>query len=412
VATAGSLSVLAIYLLGYLLYSYREGLVAAGLLAVSWGPIYYSQQARTYSFLILAAIITIILGLAALGEERARRRWFLAAVYVIAASYMSYLHYFGALMAGLQLLAAFVLCYGHKVRRKIIMGAGAAVAVLYLPWLPAILESLRFEAYWISEPESGPFELFWSWIMWSMGGKAPVRSTLYPAGIISLSVIVMALKSMRTKAGEGGAGEVIKLWRSAGFLLFLWLVLPFLAAYLKSVVSIPVYKHRYILVSYPALALLGGRGIVSVFRKKYLWPAVTVLVMLMMGYALIVDDGYYSRKHKTQYREATGQLAAELADARNPLVCVTGRWSYFLKHYLDGTGVYRFVPEESCLLPGIEDVDKMTRRFRQGKHDELYLFVHRNRSDQEIMVRVSAQYEELSAWDYFGVRLLKLVPGE
>lgn len=57
-AIGGLLAIIAIYLLGLRVYSYKEGLIAAALVAVLNFPIYYSQEARAYSFLILFTILS------------------------------------------------------------------------------------------------------------------------------------------------------------------------------------------------------------------------------------------------------------------------------------------------------------------------------------------------------------------
>lgn len=56
-AIGGVISIFIIFLLGKLLYSYREGLIASSLMAVFWCPIYYSQEARTYSILLLFTML-------------------------------------------------------------------------------------------------------------------------------------------------------------------------------------------------------------------------------------------------------------------------------------------------------------------------------------------------------------------
>ncbi len=52
-AIAGILSIYVIFLLGKLIFSIREGLYSAVFLAISWCPLYYSQEARSYSLLLL-----------------------------------------------------------------------------------------------------------------------------------------------------------------------------------------------------------------------------------------------------------------------------------------------------------------------------------------------------------------------
>ena len=56
-AVAGVLSVVVIYVLGCRLYSQREGLIAALLLAVLWTPVYFSQEVRMYSLLLLFTML-------------------------------------------------------------------------------------------------------------------------------------------------------------------------------------------------------------------------------------------------------------------------------------------------------------------------------------------------------------------
>ena len=57
-AVAGWLCIPATYLLGKKLYSEREGIMAALFLTVLRHPVYYSQEARPYSMLILLSILT------------------------------------------------------------------------------------------------------------------------------------------------------------------------------------------------------------------------------------------------------------------------------------------------------------------------------------------------------------------
>ena len=86
-AVAGWLCIPAIYLLGKKLYSEREGIMAALLVSVLWAPVYFSQEARPLSLLILLSILTsyfwwdLMLGLRYHGELPKRE----AAWYVVCA---------------------------------------------------------------------------------------------------------------------------------------------------------------------------------------------------------------------------------------------------------------------------------------------------------------------------------------
>src|SRR5215203_2022809 len=141
-AIAGSLCIPAIYLLGKRLYSEREGLIAALFLAVLWAPIYYSQEARSYSMLILLSILTtyfwwgVMLGLRYRRELPAGE----AALYVVCAVLCAYLDYFGLLLVVLQGAALAALAYGAL--RKVVL-LYVPVAIAYLPWLPSMVHQFR-----------------------------------------------------------------------------------------------------------------------------------------------------------------------------------------------------------------------------------------------------------------------------
>src|ERR671911_3171567 len=113
-AFAGWLCIPAIYLLGKRLYSEREGIVAALFLAVFWAPIYFSQEARVYSMLILLSILTsyfwwsVMLSLRYARDLPTRD----AALYVICAILCAYVHYFGLILVVLQGAAVAALAYG------------------------------------------------------------------------------------------------------------------------------------------------------------------------------------------------------------------------------------------------------------------------------------------------------------
>jgi mannosyltransferase len=123
-AFAGWLCILAIYFLGKRLYSEREGLVAALLLTVLWGPIYYSQEARAYSMLILLSILTsyfwwgVMVGLRYRRELPVRE----AALYVLCAVLCAYLDYFGLLLVVLQGAALAALAHGALRKAVLLYG--------------------------------------------------------------------------------------------------------------------------------------------------------------------------------------------------------------------------------------------------------------------------------------------------
>ena len=102
-AVAGMLSIIAMFFLAKQLYTVREGVIAAGLMAFSYQPIYYSQEARAYSLLLLFAILSAHFWFRMREQLEAHGRLSAAtaAAYVACASVAQHLHHFGLLLVAL-----------------------------------------------------------------------------------------------------------------------------------------------------------------------------------------------------------------------------------------------------------------------------------------------------------------------
>ena len=100
---AGILSIPAIYALGAKLYSEKEGIVAAMLMAVLQFPIWYSQEARANAillFLCMMAFFYWIDLLRSIHDNKAFSRKSLIA-YIVLSLLASYFHFFGFYFSGI-----------------------------------------------------------------------------------------------------------------------------------------------------------------------------------------------------------------------------------------------------------------------------------------------------------------------
>src|SRR5918993_267650 len=141
-AIAGWLCIPAIYLLGKKLYSEREGIIAALLVAVLWPTVYYSQEARPHALLILLSILAayfwwdLMQSLRYRGELPGRE----AACYIVCAVLCVYTHYFGLLLVMLQAAALAALAL-DRLRKVALLYVPVTLA--YLPWLFGMVTQFR-----------------------------------------------------------------------------------------------------------------------------------------------------------------------------------------------------------------------------------------------------------------------------
>jgi mannosyltransferase len=144
-ALAGVLNIGVIYLLGQTLFERRTGLYAALLLALSPLHIWYSQEARMYTWVTLLVSTSVLLALRAWTSQR----WLTWLGYIVVTTAALYTHYyavFGIMLENLFLLYLLLrpgrTPWHSGASRALLwrwLGSQAAVFVLYLPWLPTFL---------------------------------------------------------------------------------------------------------------------------------------------------------------------------------------------------------------------------------------------------------------------------------
>jgi uncharacterized membrane protein len=163
----GVLSVLAVYLLGRELLSRREALLAAALLCVSDLHVWFSQNARGYSALLFATLLSSWLLLRALDGDR-RRTWLAYALATTLGLWVHLTMLFVVAGHGLMVLRRRARA-SERPRRALWAGpllgfGGAALLALaiYAPILPAVLAVTTVEGRqgWVPE---------WSSSSWAIG---------------------------------------------------------------------------------------------------------------------------------------------------------------------------------------------------------------------------------------------------
>lgn len=258
-AVFGTLTVLALYPLGTRLYRGRAGLFASALLGLSLYHIHYSREARPYSLYLLLGVTSLWLLLRALEHNRFRD-W---AAYALAAVATLYSSYLGGASLAAQAGYVLMLGLGRQLPGRTFLaalGAFAAAALAYAPWLPGHV----FHMQLIASPDEG------------MGLSAQVlhRAMLeYSAqSVLYLACAALGLAVGLPRNPRGTA------------LLLLWAGLP-LAAVLLLRTGIAV-NPRYLMNFVPVLALLAGAGIDMLVRGVTL--ALPSRAAALLGLAAVV----------------------------------------------------------------------------------------------------------------------------
>jgi 4-amino-4-deoxy-L-arabinose transferase-like glycosyltransferase len=333
-AVSGGLSIVAIFLAGCLLYSYKEGLIASALLAVSWCPVYYSQEARAYSMLLLFALlatcfwVSVVKGTArGTGAGRAAKLG-----YIVAAIVTSYLHYFGLYLVMLQGVVALLVSIRRRQALRSVLSVYLPILLAYLPWLPAVLYQVNHSASsiaWVSRPGGMSFLYYLRFLFGESNALVFVVLLLY--GFLLARSLCEILRTRRYKG-------VRVILHSKGFWLGLWLVVPFVGAYIASLVCVPVLTNRNLIISLPAAFLLVARSITRLPCPPRIQGVIVFGIVGASLAHLVFGLNYYSEPHKEQFREAVDLIVRREGRYKNALVIGYAWNEEYFNYYFERSG--------------------------------------------------------------------------
>jgi mannosyltransferase len=300
-ALAGIVGVAAIYTLGRRLYDPMTGVAASALTAVLVVPVYFSQEARAYSFIILLTIVSTFFWdrmLARLDREGTLPLWD-AVAYAVSAVALAYQHYFGVLFVFLQGAAAGLRLLRKPRRLLTVGGVYLAVAMAYLPQMVALLHSTQSTRSTLAMPPAYPVAL--------LAAVAYLFNSSAGVTVLALSLIVAAGVYAVVVRLKNAPGDAPGGWGNT-WLLVGWLLAVPTAMYLRSVLYSPLFVHRYLVLSAPAAYLLLARAITGLPLRGWVRVMGVVGVAVFALGNLIYGVRYYSTPNKEQTREAVGYV--------------------------------------------------------------------------------------------------------
>lgn len=253
----------------------RAALLAGLLLAMLPTAVRYSQEVRMYALLglwLVAATIALLYWV----KSPTRHRYLVAYVLLMSAAF--YTHYFTVFCVLAHWLYLFVLGAGrqHKpLRRPAWWIANAAIVLLFLPWLPGLVDLLHHmtelkaggDVDW--EPPVDAHSLpamMWQFLIQNEGDNLP-RPLFWLAPLLLIAGAVwMALRDTTE--------------HKSNTLLVIYTLLPILAIYAVSFVS-PLFIERYVMFAALGLPLIIALAVDKLLKHRRVLGI--ALLALFMG---------------------------------------------------------------------------------------------------------------------------------
>ncbi|HEY1483783.1 MAG TPA: glycosyltransferase family 39 protein [Candidatus Acidoferrum sp.] len=311
----GLATIPALYFLSRKLFGSRVGLIATALLAVNAYHIRYSQEARSYSLMVLLCVCSGFYFLKYLEDPSRRNRM----AHIALSSAAVYAHFYSALFIVAQ-------------------------------WI-----STR---YWRSKPLPTGLKSNWRWIALFISpiilfiattGAGPLR-WIHRPGLKDLTELALRL------TGNGGwiflaaygiacvAGlfpqsserDSLRSWRAC--FLLLWLLFPIVFVFLLSFAR-PLFLPRYFILCLPPLLLLTASGLARIRSPWLMAPA----LLLFLALSVQGTRGYYQHDFdldRDNWRGASEYLLSQSLTGDALMFHVAmGRMPYEYYHSLRGASL-------------------------------------------------------------------------
>jgi 4-amino-4-deoxy-L-arabinose transferase-like glycosyltransferase len=286
-AVVGVLLIPAIYLLGKEYFEKRVGLYAAVIAVFTYYFIRYSQEARSYSLMVLLVTVSFICFIRLLREQNRQN----LVLYIISIVATLYTHYYGLLIFASHAVCMMIYFLRVGMSRSMLKYCLLAIAipgVLLLPLLPYIaMNSGGRGLGWLSQPEP--------WFFMEYLQKYFLSG--YLALIFGFFMILGIIRTWRL----GGRERYVTL-----MILGLWLAFVFILPYIKGVVNKPALHPRYTIIALPALIVLASAGIA--FLKWGCVRHLTLVLTSLMALFSLHHAGYYVTTIKQPVRELLRDL--------------------------------------------------------------------------------------------------------
>lgn len=281
-AFIGSLSIVALYHLGKVLFNKEVGLYAAIITSTNQFLIYYSQEARSNSLLLLLSSISYIYFLKILNNYN-KKDFILYLFFTVA---LVYTHYFGLFLVATQVFVFIYYFIKDTMNRKslVIMASITSIILLVslLPLLDQLISLSEREKIWMKEPT----------IWFALEYMREYVKSQYLIGIFFMIGVFGAIHLFKKPEH--------KTYKTATIVLLLWIIMGYLLPYIRSITSAPLLHPRSTIIMIPPLILFLSYSIY--LMKDTTLKVVTAGTIMLLSIYHFHYVHYYTKATKEQFR--------------------------------------------------------------------------------------------------------------
>lgn len=351
---AGILVIPAGFMLGRRMFGLRAGLLVAAMLAVLRIPIFYSQEARGYAWLMLLSILSAYYWWHWVQHIMAGQAWPRRSIvlYLLFGLLAAYTHAFALMVLLFQAAWVGWVCLRHGGLWRAV-GWNSLVIPGYALWWGPLLAGARNRGELVpwDPPNTGTLIYYYKILFNNSEFRNLQNLPFYLAtALIAVALAVAVARALRPISREGFwrlaySPEAASVWLGLG---------PMLALYAYSLMVYPVFSIRYPIGTYIYVYLLVACGVLALPLPR--WKPLNLRALLAVAWVgfllfdLFAVDQFYSHPNKQDARGLMASLVAirEQTPAAYIVVCADRET---IDYYLVRWNLDNSFDERPCYAP-------------------------------------------------------------
>jgi len=339
-AIFGIVSIFLIYKVGCQLFNQKIGLISSFISSISYFHIYHSQEARSYSLLLMLTLLSFCFFIKILESVEKRPSHF--AFLLLTNVALAYTHVYGLLVIAAQVFYFLLFWNKYKQLTSQFLGVYVATAAFFSPWISTLLKRTSGLSESFSVPETSLGTIVdtiktYSAYGWGEQYLLPAFLLLFLASLF----IVRRLKGLESRP---------EIW-----LLLIWFAFSIIIPFTLSQFIITKYQPRYTIAASPAFYLLVARGIGILDKKRLIYPILLVITLL----SLPGLHYYYTQNVKEEWRQAADFV--ESNSQPNDIILISKYsmqkpFDYYYQGDLERVGIDPDVDNPSTLAAIVDNV--------------------------------------------------------
>ena len=389
------------YVLGRVMYSQRVGLYAALLLALSHFHIHYSQEARNYAYAVLVVILGMIGFVRYVKQFDSQNApvlsWKLLAFFLLGNTLILYSHFFALFVIAAQnaLVLSFALMRRDVFRRmwKSWFALQSLLLLLFVPWMEILYFQIRAvkSGFWIDPPNL----MTLAETIIEYAGSLSAAVVILPLCVLAVVHVRKRLVTIHDDNAQGKPKSVFIATLQFDYrlaLLLLWLVLPIMIPFIRSLYSTPIYYVKYTIPALPALLLLAAKGL-DAFDTKVRWMhgLVGIIVAVLCVIAWRDNRNDWNSLEKEPWKESTRFL--DSTATKNDAIFVHEWYSkYNCEYYTNRPDVtfQAMPPERFAITP--TTIERFYAPLAAGRDHIWLVLSHRSAQTPMILERIERDF--------------------